>query len=96
MKLIGISSTTNETGEKSYTLHVTEQFPTYANDSEKGRQAIGIKAETFYVGKYDCSNIKIGDEIEIYFDKAISTKNGTIQLVKKIEVIQSQLKNKEA
>ena len=90
MKIIGISSTTNEAGEKSFTLYITEPFPAYANASEKGRQATGNKVEVVYVGKYDCSNFKIGDEIDISYGKAVTTKTGTFQPVKKIEIIQSK------
>lgn len=90
MKIIGISSTTNEAGEKSYMLYITEPFPAYANDAEKGRQANGSKAEGLYLGKYDCSKLKVGDEIEVYFDKAVTTKTGTFQPVKKIEIIPIQ------
>ena len=89
MKLIGISSIANEAGEKSYRLYIAEPFPDYANDAEKGRHAIGSKADGLYVGKYDCSKLKVGDEIEVYFDKAVTTKTGTFQPVKKIEVIQT-------
>ena len=78
MKIIGISSTTNEAGEKSFTLYITEPFPT------------GNKVEVVYVGKYDCSNFKIGDEIDISYGKAVTTKTGTFQPVKKIEIIQSK------
>lgn len=87
MKIIGISYSTNELGEKSYTLHCTEAFPEYANNTEKGRYAKGNKVEVLYVGKYDCSNFKIGDELAIYYDKAVTTKTGTFQPVKKIDVI---------
>ena len=41
------------------------------------------------MGKYDCSKLKVGDEIEVYFEKAVTTKTGTFQPVKKIEVTQS-------
>lgn len=87
MKIIGISSTTNEAGEKSYTLHCMEAFPEYANESDKGRQATGNKVEVVYVGKYDCSNFKIGDELDISYGKAVTTKTGTFQPIKKIDVV---------
>ena len=89
MKIIGISYSTNELGEKSYTLHCTEAFPEYANNTEKGRYAKGNKVEVLYVGKYDCSNFKIGDELDISYGKAVTTKTGTFQPIKKIEVIQT-------
>ena len=87
MKILGITSTVLEGGQKSYTLHTAESFPAYANDISKGRSAEGQRVEAVYIGNYDCSNLKIGMEIEIYFDKAITTNKGTFQTVKKIEVL---------
>ena len=47
---------------------------------------MGQKAESIYAGYYDCSQLKVGDEIEIYYDKAMTLKSGkTFQTIKKIE-----------
>lgn len=90
-KIIGIASTTNEKGEISYTLHLCDEFPEYANEIAKGKKAIGQKVETVYAAKYDCSKLKIGDEIIIYYDRAITTSKGTYQCIKKIDLIQSNI-----
>lgn len=45
------------------------------------------KAEAIYVGSYDISDLEIGMEIEIYYDKAVVTAKGTFQTVKKILVL---------
>ena len=48
---------------------------------------MGKRTEAIYVGSYDISDLEIGMEIEIYYDKAVSTAKGTFQTVKKIIVL---------
>ena len=86
-KVIGIHFTTSESGIKSTTLHLEEDFPTYYSNAEAGRNCSGKRATSVYIGDYDSSAIKVGSEIEIFYDKAITTKSGTFQPIKKIDVL---------
>lgn len=86
-KIVGINYTTNDTGKRSTTLHVEDDFPEYYSNSEAGRNCSGKRVTTIYVGDYDCTTLKVGNEVEIYYDKAISTKNGTFQPIKLIEIV---------
>lgn len=88
-KIIGMSLTVSDSGRVSTTLHLSSEFPEYQDNPEEGRSCIGQKAESVYVGTYDCSALKVGMEIEIYYDKAITTAKGTFQPIKRIEVISS-------
>lgn len=86
MFIVGISS--NESGgRKSTTLHVLSEFDAYQNNPEAGRTCEGQKAESIYVGNYDCSELELGQEIEIYYGKAITTAKGTFQPVALIRVL---------
>ena len=51
-------------------------FPDYYNDPEKGRSCVGQRVSSIYVGDYDRTAIKPGMEVEIYYDKAVPTKEG--------------------
>lgn len=87
MRIIGINTTRTEDGRTNTTLHVAEEFPDYYNNPEKGRSCVGQRADSIYVGTYDCSAFKPNMEIEILFDRAVSTKNGVYQPIKRIEVV---------
>lgn len=88
MKLLGISYTTNPIGEIVSTLHLVADFEAYYSNKEAGRGCIGNKVETVYVGNYDCSTLSVGDEIDIFYDRAVTTKKGgTFQPIKYIEII---------
>lgn len=86
MKVVGISRTAGDKGVLS-TLYVTDVFDSYFSNSELGRSCTGMKAESIYVGDYDVSKLKIGDEIEIYYGKALTTAKGVFQTIKKIDVV---------
>lgn len=86
-KILGIHYTTNEDGSKCTTLHLEDDFPVYYSNIQAGRNCLGKHVSTVYVGTYDCSGLKVGSEIEIYYDKAIQTKNGSFQPIKKIDVV---------
>lgn len=51
---------------------------------------MGQRVESIYVGHYDCSGLKVGQEIDVLYDKAVSTKNGVYQPIKRIEVAGSK------
>jgi len=88
-EIIGISVTESSNGKESTTIHLASNFSDYQDNPEEGRSCIGKRAESVYVGGYDCSALKLGMNIEIYYDKAISTAKGTFQPIKRIEVISS-------
>ena len=87
MHLIGKSWYRSKTGEINWTLHGTDDFPPYySNDSSHGCEGNTCISE--FVGSYDCSNLPLGAEIEIYYGKAITTSKGTsFQPVKRIAVL---------
>lgn len=87
MTVVGKHFSRNSAGEITTTLHVSEKFDDYYKNSEAGRGCEGQKVETIYVGNYDCSGIKVGSLIEVFYDKAISTSKGTFQGIKKIDVL---------
>ena len=88
MKLIGKNSTVNTHGKTVSTLHVAYDFNDYYNNAEAGRSCKGMRVESIYVGTLDCSAIEVGAEIDILFDKAITTASGSVyQPVKRIEII---------
>lgn len=86
MKIVGISTTRKE-DRVTTTLYVTCPFDSYYNSPENGRSCQGEKVDSIYVGEYDCKNLKLGTEIEVYYDKAISSKNGVYQQIKLIQPI---------
>ncbi|MBS5984462.1 MAG: hypothetical protein KIC67_17950 [Clostridium butyricum] len=87
MILVGMNFSTNASGAKNTTLYVNDDFNAYYSNTEAGRGCIGKKTDSIYVGDYDCSALKVGMDIEILYDKAITTKRGTFQPIKKIEVV---------
>lgn len=87
MMLVGMHSTRNEDGRTSTTLQVVDAYPDYYNNPDKGRSCVGQKVDSVYVGQYDCTGLKVGMEIEVLYDKAVNTKNGVYQPIKRIEVI---------
>ena len=63
-----------------------QDFEPFYKDEDGTKGFVGKRAESIYAGYYDCSQLKVGDEIEIYYDKAMTLKSGkTFQTIKKIE-----------
>lgn len=87
MMIIGISYYMNKNSERTYTLHVSEPFEAYFSSDDGSRGCVGQKTDSIFVGNYDCSTLKPGMEIDIFFDRAISTRSGSYQPVKRIDVI---------
>ena len=87
MTVVGIAYALNKNNERVATLHVTDSFDEYDKNTDLGRSCLGQKVETIYVGTYDVSNIKVGAMIDISYDRAITTKNGVFQPIKRIDVI---------
>jgi len=87
MEIIGISYVTKN-GKTNYTLEVADDYPSYFQNAETGRYAVGRKGESIYVGSLDCSQLKVGMEIEIIYDRMCTLANGkTYQPIKRIEVL---------
>lgn len=83
--IVGIS--VNESSDKTATtLYVLSNFDSYFNNPESGRSCEGQKAESIYVGNYDCSDLELGQEIEVFYGKAITTAKGTFQPVALIRI----------
>ncbi len=87
MTIVGINQNMNSEGECITTLHVVEEFPTYYSKPEAGRRCVGQKVDTIYAGNHDCSGLKVGMNIDVLYDKAITTKSGTFQTIKRIDII---------
>lgn len=69
-------------------LYVSTPFATYQSDTEKGRYCEGVAVDVLYAGEIDCTDVKVGSTIEVYYGKAYTTKDGkTIQPICKIEVV---------
>ncbi len=84
--IVGISS--NESGgKKYYTLHLVKPFDGFQNNPENGRFCEGQKVEAVNAGGYDCSRLEVGQEIEVYYEKAVTTSKGTFQPIALIRVI---------
>ena len=86
MEIVGIA-TSERGGKKSTTLHVVGDFDAYQLNPESGYICLGQKVESVYVGGYDCSGLEVGQGIEIYYGKAITTAKGTFQPVALIRVL---------
>ena len=84
MVLLGKHYTTNAEGKRITTLHISDEFGAYYSNRGEGRGCEGQKVETIYVGEYDCTQFAIGMNIEVLYDKAIQTKNGIYQPIKRI------------
>lgn len=87
MQIVGITHAPNSKGERTSTIHVLSDFPEHNNAPEQGRFCQGKQASSVYVGTYDVSHLKLGMEIDIFYDKAFETKSGTYSPVKLIQVI---------
>ncbi len=88
LQLVGWNSSINPaTGHRTATLHLLCDYEPFYSDKEAGRFCTGNRVESVYVGDYDVSNLKPGMEIEIFYDKAVTTTKGTFQQVKKIEIL---------
>ncbi len=87
MTVLGINRTVNADGVTNTTLHVAEDFDSYYTNPEAGRTCEGKRVSSVYVGSYDCSKIKVGMEIDISYEKAITTAKGTFQKIKQITTL---------
>lgn len=87
MTILGMNQSRNADGEWITTLQVADEYNAYYSNAEAGRKCVGQKVDSIYVGTYDVSALKVGMSIEILYDKAISTKNGVFQPIKRIETI---------
>lgn len=87
MRIIGMSYSTKD-GERKYTLEVSAPFDAYFKNVDSGRCALGEKVESIFVGSLDCSQLKVGMEIELIYDRMRTLPNGrTFQPIKRIDVL---------
>lgn len=87
MRIIGMSYVTKD-GERKYTLEVSAPFDAYHKNADAGRCALGEKVESIYVGSVDCSQLKIGMEIELIYDRMRTMSNGkAYQPIRRIDVL---------
>lgn len=87
-KLIGVQYSTNPKGEKIATLHLAEEFKPYYKDRASGRDCIGRKAESVYVGTCDVSRLRVGMDVKVCYGKAMLLSNGKIyQPVHGVEIL---------
>lgn len=87
MEIIGISRCKNSRGQVTTTLHLADQFPAYFEDPSTGRSCFGRQVQTVFLNTYDASELEVGMEIDVYYDKAVTTAKGTFQTIKKIDII---------
>lgn len=87
MTVLGINRAVNANGVTNTTLHVAEDFDSYYTNPEAGRSCEGKKVSSIYTASFDCSKIKVGMEIDISYEKAITTAKGTFQPIKRIDII---------
>ena len=87
MTILGMNQSRNADGEWITTLQVADDYNAYYSNAEEGRKCVGQKVDSIYVGTYDVSALKVGMNIEILYDKAISTKKGVFQSVKRIDMV---------
>lgn len=87
MTIVGIHYTTNAQGQRLTTLHVTDSFADYYKNREAGRACDGQRVESIYVGTLDCSGLKVGMNVDISYDKAVTTSHGTFSPIKRIDII---------
>lgn len=89
MEIVGIQTNVKPNGEYTTTLHCIEPFESYYTDVQSGRNAVGNKAVSIYVGTYDCSDLKVGMSIEIFYGQPMTGKGGKAYApVKLIQVIE--------
>lgn len=87
MRIIGMSYSTKD-GERKYTLEVSGPFDSFYKNAEAGRNAVGEKVESIFVGALDCSQLKVGMDIELIYDRMRTLANGkTFQPIRRIDVL---------
>lgn len=86
-KIIGMSAVRREDGRIYTTLYLSSPFESYFNSPENGRSCQGEMVDKVYVADYDCKNLKVGMEINIFYDKAVSSKKGVFQQIVLIQPV---------
>jgi hypothetical protein len=69
------------------TIYISQEPDSYYVDASEGRVFHGRLTKSIYLGDYDASGLKVGNEVEIYYGEPVSSKNGVYAPIKKIEVI---------
>lgn len=87
MRVVGKELSVSKNGDAVTKLHVIDDFEPYCNDSERGRSCIGKKVSVIYAGKYECSAIPVGADINVFYGPIIKTPTKTFSLISKIELV---------
>lgn len=82
MRLEGIYKNNGKT-----TIYISQEPDSYYVNSSEGRTFQGRMAKAIYLGDYDVTGLKVGNEIDIYYGEPMTTKSGTYAPIKKIEIL---------
>lgn len=69
------------------TIYISQEPDSYYVNSSEGRTFQGRMTKAIYLGDYDVSGLKVGNQIDIFYGEPVSSKNGAYAPIKKIEVI---------
>ena len=88
-RIIGKHTTQSAVGETLTTLHLACPFEAYYTDIPNGKNCVGNKVKTLYLGNIPAKHLEVGSLVRYSFGEAIRTKKGEIfQPIEEIEVIQ--------
>lgn len=82
MQIEGIYKNKNKS-----TIYISQEPDSYYVNSSQGRIFQGRMTKAIYLGDYDVSGLKVGNQIDIFYGEPVSSKNGAYAPIKKIEVI---------
>lgn len=82
MRIEGIYKNNGKT-----TIYISQEPDSYYVNSSEGRTFQGRMAKAIYLGDYDVTGLKVGNEIDIYYGEPMTTKSGTYAPIKKIEIL---------
>lgn len=82
MQIEGIYKNKNKS-----TIYISQEPDSYYVNSSEGRIFQGRMTKAIYLGDYDVSGLKVGNQIDIFYGEPVSSKNGAYAPIKKIEVI---------
>lgn len=82
MQIEGIYKNKNKS-----TIYISQEPDSYYVNSSQGRIFQGRMTKAIYLGDYDVSGLKVGNQIDIFYGEPVSSQNGAYAPIKKIEVI---------
>lgn len=69
------------------TIYVSQEPDSYYVNSSEGRIFQGRMTKSIYLGDYDVTGLKIGNEIDVFYGEPMTTKSGTYAQIKKIDIL---------